>query len=38
MVPPQMHASYTREEILAAFGASTVAQPMPLHPLGQEAA
>lgn len=30
-VPLQVHASYTREEILAAFGASTVAKPMPLQ-------
>jgi len=30
-VPLQVHASYTREEILAAFGASTVARPMPLQ-------
>ncbi len=30
-VPLQVHASYTREEILAAFGASTVTRPMPLQ-------
>ena len=30
-VPLQVHASYTREEILAAFGASTVSKPMPLQ-------
>lgn len=30
-VPLQVHASYTREEILAAFGASTVAEPLPLQ-------
>ena len=30
-VPLQVHANYTREEILAAFGASTVAKPLPLQ-------
>lgn len=30
-VPLQVHATYTREEILAAFGASTVTKPMPLQ-------
>ncbi|MBN4047603.1 DUF3427 domain-containing protein [Acidimicrobiaceae bacterium AH-315-P05] len=30
-VPLQVHANYTREEILAAFGASTVVKPMPLQ-------
>ena len=30
-VPLQVHASYTREEILAAFGASTVTTPLPLQ-------
>lgn len=30
-VPLQVHASYTREEILAAFGASSVSKPMPLQ-------
>lgn len=30
-VPLQVHASYTREDILAAFGASTVSKPMPLQ-------
>ncbi|MGQ7848524.1 DUF3427 domain-containing protein [Granulosicoccus sp. 3-233] len=30
-IPLQVHASYTREEILAAFGASTVEQPLPLQ-------
>ncbi len=30
-VPLQVHASYTREEILAAFGASTVTKPLPLQ-------
>lgn len=30
-VPLHVHANYNREEILAAFGASTVARPMPLQ-------
>ncbi|REJ73530.1 MAG: DUF3427 domain-containing protein [Acidobacteria bacterium] len=30
-VPLQVHAHYTREEILAAFGASTVSTPVPLQ-------
>ncbi|MDH4118429.1 MAG: DUF3427 domain-containing protein [Acidimicrobiia bacterium] len=30
-VPLQVHANYTREEILAAFGASTVTKPLPLQ-------
>ena len=30
-VPLQVHASYNREEILAAFGQSTVAKPFPLQ-------
>ena len=30
-VPLQVHASYTREEVLAAFGASTVVTPLPLQ-------
>lgn len=30
-VPLQVHASYTREEVLAAFGASTVTAPLPLQ-------
>lgn len=30
-VPLQVHASYTREEILAAFGASDVTAPLPLQ-------
>jgi hypothetical protein len=30
-VPLQVHAHYTREEILAAFGASTVVAPLPLQ-------
>ena len=30
-IPLQVHANYTREEILAAFGASTVTKPMPLQ-------
>ena len=30
-VPLQLHANYTREEILAAFGASNVTAPMPLQ-------
>ena len=30
-VPLAVHASYTREEILAAFGASTVEAPLPLQ-------
>ncbi len=30
-VPLQVHASYSREEILAAFGASTVTKPLPLQ-------
>lgn len=30
-VPLQVHATYTREEILGAFGASTVSQPLPLQ-------
>ena len=30
-VPLQYHASYTREEILAAFGASSVTAPLPLQ-------
>jgi superfamily II DNA or RNA helicase len=30
-VPLQVHANYTREEILAAFGASTVTRPLPLQ-------
>ena len=30
-VPLQVHASYTREEVLAAFGASTVSAPLPLQ-------
>jgi len=30
-VPLQIHAQYNREEILAAFGASTVDKPMPLQ-------
>ena len=30
-VPLQVHANYTREEILAAFGASTVSSPLPLR-------
>lgn len=30
-VPLQTHATYTREEILAGFGASTVAAPLPLQ-------
>ena len=30
-VPLQVHASYTREEILAAFGASTVSRPLRLQ-------
>jgi len=30
-VPLQVHASYTREEILGAFGASTVTHPLPLQ-------
>ena len=30
-VPLQVHASYTREEILGAFGASTVSEPLPLQ-------
>jgi superfamily II DNA or RNA helicase len=30
-VPLQIHATYTREEILAAFGTSTVTAPLPLQ-------
>ena len=30
-VPLQVHARYTREEILGAFGASTVSKPLPLQ-------
>ena len=30
-VPLQVHATYTREEVLAAFGASTVTKPLPLQ-------
>ncbi len=30
-VPLQVHASYTREEVLAGFGASTVSAPLPLQ-------
>jgi hypothetical protein len=30
-VPLQVHATYTREEILGAFGASTVSEPLPLQ-------
>lgn len=30
-VPLQLHATYTREEILAGFGASTVSAPLPLQ-------
>jgi len=30
-VPLQVHATYTREEILGALGASTVARPLPLQ-------
>ncbi|MCY4515932.1 MAG: DUF3427 domain-containing protein [Acidimicrobiaceae bacterium] len=30
-VPLQVHANYTREEILAAFGASNVTKPLPLQ-------
>ena len=30
-IPLQVHASYTREEILAAFSASTVTSPLPLQ-------
>jgi|TARA_B100002003_G_scaffold249097_1_gene284498 superfamily II DNA or RNA helicase len=30
-IPLQVHASYSREEILAAFGASTVSSPLPLQ-------
>ena len=30
-VPLQVHANYTREEILAAFGASAVTKPLPLQ-------
>jgi len=30
-VPLQIHATYTREEILGAFGASTVTSPLPLQ-------
>ncbi|MEQ8717766.1 MAG: DUF3427 domain-containing protein [Acidimicrobiales bacterium] len=30
-VPLQVHATYTREEILAAFGASSVTSPLPLQ-------
>jgi superfamily II DNA or RNA helicase len=30
-IPLQVHASYTREEILAAFGASTIDAPLPLQ-------
>jgi superfamily II DNA or RNA helicase len=30
-VPLQVHASYTREEVLAAFGVSTVSAPLPLQ-------
>jgi len=30
-VPLQTHATYTRDEVLAAFGASTVAAPLPLQ-------
>ena len=30
-VPLQVHANYTREEILAAFGASSVTKPLPLQ-------
>ena len=30
-VPLQVHASYTREEILAAFGASRITKPLPLQ-------
>jgi hypothetical protein len=30
-VPLQVHATYTREEILAGFGASTVTSPLPLQ-------
>lgn len=30
-VPLQAHATYTREEVLAAFGASTVTAPLPLQ-------
>jgi len=30
-VPLQVHANYTREEILAAFGASAVTAPLPLQ-------
>jgi superfamily II DNA or RNA helicase len=30
-VPLQVHANYTREEILAAFGASSVTAPLPLQ-------
>ena len=30
-IPLQVHASYTREEVLAAFGASTVVTPLPLQ-------
>ncbi len=30
-VPIQVHAHYTRDEILAAFGASTAARPLPLQ-------
>lgn len=30
-VPLQTHATYTREEVLGAFGASTVTEPLPLQ-------
>lgn len=30
-VPLQVHATYTREEVLAGFGASTVSAPLPLQ-------
>jgi Domain of unknown function (DUF3427) len=30
-VPMQVHATYTREEVLAGFGASTVTAPLPLQ-------
>lgn len=30
-VPLQVHATYTREEVLAGFGASTVTSPLPLQ-------